>query len=142
MNIDREVVIDLLPIYFSGEASPQTTALVEIHFRQDPEFERLARQGTGSLDSLRDVAFSRTAEKEKKELARAKAAAHYCLMMRILLIVAAIYSLLSLALMALEHFKLTLEHSHVLNTGAAFAICALAMWFSYGFSYLRQRALK
>lgn len=142
MNVDREVIIDLLPVYFSGEASPQTAALVEAHFRQDPQFESLARQGGRSLDALRDVAVSKTAEEEKKELAKAKAAARYGLMMKILLIVAALYSLLSVALMAIEHFQFVLEHSHVINTGAAFAICALVMWFTYGFSYLRQRSIK
>ncbi|MFY9673880.1 MAG: hypothetical protein WCB53_18400 [Terriglobales bacterium] len=142
MNVDREIVIDLLPVYFSGEASSQTAALVETHFRQDPEFERLARQGAGSLDALRDVAVSMNADKEKKELDKAKAAARYRIMMRNLLIVAAMYSLLSLLLMAIEHFHFTLKNSHVLNTGAALSICALAMWFTYGFCYLRQRSVK
>jgi anti-sigma factor RsiW len=37
MNIKREVILDLLPVYISGEASPATCALVEEHARQDPE---------------------------------------------------------------------------------------------------------
>ena len=43
MNITRDVVTDLLPLYFSGEASADTRVLVEAYFLQDPEFARLAR---------------------------------------------------------------------------------------------------
>ena len=43
MNVTRQVVTDLLPIYLSGEASGDTKALVEDYFRQDPDFERIAR---------------------------------------------------------------------------------------------------
>jgi hypothetical protein len=39
MNITREVVTDLLPVYFSGEASGDTKVLVEDYFRQDPDFD-------------------------------------------------------------------------------------------------------
>ena len=45
MNVTREVVADLLPAYFSGEASRDTKSLVEEYFRQDPDFERIARSG-------------------------------------------------------------------------------------------------
>jgi hypothetical protein len=44
MNVTREVIIDLLPLYFSGEASPDTIAVVDEFFRQDPEFAYLARK--------------------------------------------------------------------------------------------------
>lgn len=37
MEVKREVILDLLPVYISGEASPETCALVEEHARQDPE---------------------------------------------------------------------------------------------------------
>lgn len=43
MSITRDVVTDLLPLYESGEASPDTRALVEAYFRSDPEFERLVK---------------------------------------------------------------------------------------------------
>src|SRR5690348_12676659 len=42
MNVTRNVVTDLLPTYFAGEASPDTKELVEAFFRADPEFARLA----------------------------------------------------------------------------------------------------
>ena len=36
MNVTREVVTDLLPIYFSGEASGDTKVLVEDYFVRIP----------------------------------------------------------------------------------------------------------
>ena len=58
MNITREVVTDLLPIYFSGEASGDTKVLVEEYFRQDPDFERMARSAATPLETLRAAAPS------------------------------------------------------------------------------------
>jgi hypothetical protein len=43
MKVTRDVVIDLLPVYFDGEASPDTRLLVEEFFRGNPDFEALAR---------------------------------------------------------------------------------------------------
>jgi hypothetical protein len=37
MNVTREVVLDLLPVYLSGEASPATRTLVEEYMKQDAE---------------------------------------------------------------------------------------------------------
>ncbi|HEX5233702.1 MAG TPA: hypothetical protein VFW25_00080 [Silvibacterium sp.] len=53
MNVTREVVTDLLPIYFSGEASRDTTVLVEDFFHHDPDFERIARRAATPLETLR-----------------------------------------------------------------------------------------
>jgi len=44
MKITRDIVTDLLPAYLSGEASADTRALVEEFFKQDPEFESMAKE--------------------------------------------------------------------------------------------------
>jgi hypothetical protein len=44
MNITQDVITDLLPVYFSGEASSETRALVDSFFREHPDFEKLARR--------------------------------------------------------------------------------------------------
>ena len=49
MNVTRDVVEDLVPVYFSGEASEDTIHLVEEYFRQDPQFERSVRAEAGVL---------------------------------------------------------------------------------------------
>jgi heme/copper-type cytochrome/quinol oxidase subunit 4 len=69
MNITREVVTDLLPVYLSGEASEDTGRLVEEYFRQDPDFERIARSAARPLDALRTAApVAPDAEREKRDL--------------------------------------------------------------------------
>lgn len=52
MNVSRDVVTDLLPLYLAGEASPDTRTLVEAFFEEDPEFARIARAGTLPTDAL------------------------------------------------------------------------------------------
>jgi len=43
MKVTREVILDLLPLYLAGEASPATRELVEEYLAQDPELARQAR---------------------------------------------------------------------------------------------------
>lgn len=69
MNVTREVVTDLLPIYFAGEASGDTRVLVEDYFRQDRDFERIARNAASPLETLRAAAPIRASpDKEKRDL--------------------------------------------------------------------------
>ena len=69
MNITREVVTDLLPIYFSGEASSDTKSLVEEYFRDDPDFERMARSAGTPLETLQTATpVAAGSEKEKRDL--------------------------------------------------------------------------
>jgi anti-sigma factor RsiW len=42
MKVTRDVIYDLLPAYFAGDASDDTRALVEAYFESDPEFGRMA----------------------------------------------------------------------------------------------------
>jgi hypothetical protein len=44
MSITRPVILDLWPVYLSGEASPETRALVDEFLREDPEFARQLRE--------------------------------------------------------------------------------------------------
>jgi len=69
MNITREVMTDLLPVYFSGEASEDTKQLVENYFRENPDFERIARSAEIPLEQLRRTApVAAEAEREKRDL--------------------------------------------------------------------------
>lgn len=69
MNVTREVVTDLLPIYLSGEASGDTKVLVEDYFRQDPDFERVARNAATPLEILRSATpIAASSEREKRDL--------------------------------------------------------------------------
>jgi len=44
MTVSREVIMDLLPLYLSDEASPDTRMLVEEHLESDTDLARLATQ--------------------------------------------------------------------------------------------------
>jgi hypothetical protein len=69
MKVTRDVMNDLLPLYFSGEASNDTRALVEEYFGENPEFERIARGSARSLEMLQTtVAVAPEAKKEKRDL--------------------------------------------------------------------------
>jgi anti-sigma factor RsiW len=67
MSLDREVLLDLLPLYLAGEASPATRAVVEEAMAADPELARLAREAAASdnalAGALRAVAPTPSAEK-------------------------------------------------------------------------------
>jgi hypothetical protein len=54
MEVTRNVVLDLLPLYLAEEASADTRALVQKHLENDPELARAAREMTGAVAS-RDV---------------------------------------------------------------------------------------
>jgi predicted anti-sigma-YlaC factor YlaD len=50
MNVTREVILDLLPVYMAGEASPATKALIEEYLQQDSYLaQRIRLQWTDSL---------------------------------------------------------------------------------------------
>jgi predicted anti-sigma-YlaC factor YlaD len=49
MKIERDVILDLLPVYLSGEASAATRELVEEHLKQDPDLARRVRDHGAEL---------------------------------------------------------------------------------------------
>jgi hypothetical protein len=55
MNITRDVILDLLPAYLSGDASPATRALIEEYMKQDAELAQRVR--LLSADPLTKVAL-------------------------------------------------------------------------------------
>ncbi len=44
MKVPKEVILDLLPLYLAGEASPATRVLVDEYLAQDPELAQRARR--------------------------------------------------------------------------------------------------
>ena len=44
MSVTRHVISDLWPLYESGEASPETQALVDAFLAQDPAFAKTLRE--------------------------------------------------------------------------------------------------
>jgi anti-sigma factor RsiW len=53
MKLSREIVLDLLPLYLSGEARKETVAAVEEFLREDPELaEKVAGMELPSLGQV------------------------------------------------------------------------------------------
>jgi anti-sigma factor RsiW len=79
MTVTRDVIYDLLPAYFSGDASADTRALVERFLATDPELKQMADRfaklmsntgRTSSADADRDkVAFVRARSRVKLRMA-------------------------------------------------------------------------
>jgi len=59
MELDRDVIVDLLPAYLAGEASAATCRLVESRLASDPELARLAERGRAELAAARPPAIDR-----------------------------------------------------------------------------------
>jgi hypothetical protein len=72
MKLEREVIIDLLPAYFSGESSAATRALVEEYFRENPDFEAAARRSNHPLEGLKVLSAAADDAREKLALERAR----------------------------------------------------------------------
>ena len=136
MNVTREVVTDLLPIYFSGEASGDTKVLVEDYFRQDPDFERIARSAAAPLETLRAAApIAAGSEKEKRDLESVRWGVQW---RKVVLCVS-----LFLTLAPLSFYS----HGHIVSPmvrdapweAAFYWSLAVLFWFLY-FARLRRRA--
>jgi len=52
MQVTRDIVIDLLPLYQSGEASADSRSAVEDFLRRDPALARLAATDTAAAEAI------------------------------------------------------------------------------------------
>jgi anti-sigma factor RsiW len=74
MKVTRDVIFDLLPAYFAGEASPDTRALVDGFFVSDPEFARMVERFRRLNDERdRPAAVTTDAGREREVFERARA---------------------------------------------------------------------
>jgi len=70
-NVTRDVIVDLWPLYLSGEASQDTHRLVEAFLRDEPDFaQELRRDATAPLRG--DDVPSLTADHELRTLQQIK----------------------------------------------------------------------
>jgi len=66
MEIPRNVILDLLPIYLADEVSPETRDLVEKYLETDQDLARLARTQKESLALPEDIPLPLTEEDQIK----------------------------------------------------------------------------
>jgi hypothetical protein len=75
MNVTRDVINDLWPLYSIGEASADSRTLVDEFLRQDPEFARLLL-GRGEQELLRQDVPKPRPDSEAQALRRTKRLLH------------------------------------------------------------------
>jgi len=128
MKLEQDVIIDLLPAYFSGEASAATCALVEQYFRENPDFEKAARATGSTLESLTPALSNRHDDEEKAALEKTRRllqtrAAFFWL--------ALLYSFIPFLFRIHDHkiVWLTFEHSRIV--GILFLVLAVFFWAGY-----------
>ncbi len=67
MKVSRDIIIDLLPVYFAKEASQDTVELIEAYFAAHPEFAATVQEDI-ELTSLNTESITITEENEMQIL--------------------------------------------------------------------------
>ena len=125
MNVTRDVIYDLLPSYFAGDASDDSRALIEAFFASDPEFGRMA-QRFGALVAERPSSAATEADRAKLVFHRARARVR----LRLAAIVWSVASVFPLALAAVTGVGgHPFRHPGII-IGLVFGAMALATWLS------------
>lgn len=131
MKITEDVIIDLLPVYQSGEASDDTRQLVEAYLAQHPEFKQLLSKFDHQLDVL-DSSHPQP-QNEKEALMRVKKILKY---RSTLLAFAGLFSLLPLSMKGSSDEGLTW---FLLRDQPAIAVAlwviALVAWGAYAWTF-------
>ena len=71
MEVTRDVILDLLPLYLSGEASDDTQALVERFLESDPALAKIAEQ-SATINLEDDIPVPLTSEDQMEAYKEAK----------------------------------------------------------------------
>ena len=121
MKVTRDVIYDLLPTYFAGDASEDSRSLIEEFFASDPEFGRMAERFRRMMGE-RPSGAALEAERAKIVFDRARTRVK-------LRLAAVIWGLGALFPLALAAFTGQFSFRHPgLVIGAVFAAMALATW--------------
>jgi len=143
MQVNRDIVIDLLPVYFSGEASESTRALVERFFQEDPDLERIARSASKDVEVLRSTQVGQE-EWEKKlalELGRERARVRAESIHAVCVLTALMFTLTSVVFQIRDHKVILLNWQKYPLSGLAFAVGAVVCWFAFWLGRTRFEVL-
>jgi anti-sigma factor RsiW len=99
MEITRNVILDLLPLYVADELSADTRALVEKYLETEPELAAIAEQTAAEL--AEDVPVPLTEEDRMEAYKEAKRLLYRRTLVWAAVIAVALMSLLGMAVMAL-----------------------------------------
>jgi hypothetical protein len=126
MNITRDVITDLLPLFYSGDCSSDTKNLVEDYIRENPDFGRQAQAWTksmlsGSVPKRLDENEEMKALKKTKRLLR----------LRTFLMVFAILFTLDPFSFSCNEGKTYWLMSQAPTTALVYGILAICFWVAY-----------
>ena len=136
MNITQDIIEDLLPAYFSGEASAGTHGLVEDYFARNPAFEVQARRAAQVVEALGHLPMARP--DAGGELTALKRARRVLLWQRILMALALTCSFNAVSLgfsfeIAGGRLRpLWLALPWQAPAVASLGLVAVGLWFAYG----------
>jgi hypothetical protein len=71
MEVTRDVILDLLPLYMAGEASDDSRALIERYLDSDPALAKVAEQST-KIVLTEDIPVPLTTEDQMEAYKEAK----------------------------------------------------------------------
>jgi hypothetical protein len=66
MDVTRDVILDLMPLYLADEVSPDTRALIDKYLETDPELAKLARDQSAAMKLSGDIPVPLTEEDKMK----------------------------------------------------------------------------
>jgi hypothetical protein len=127
MNVTRDVIVDLLPLYLADEASQDTRALVKAYLEQDPELARLVAEKPNELPFATTPGAPLSREHELKTVERTKTMLRA---QRILLAAAMFFSLLPLAGYQVGRHRWAMLSDFPAGAIAC-AVLAVATWVIY-----------
>ena len=99
MEVTRNVILDLLPLYLANEVSAEPRAFVEKHLKTDPELAKLAEQ-SAAMDVPEGIPVPLAKEDKMEAYREAKRLLQQRTLIWAVLISTAVLSLLGLALLA------------------------------------------
>ncbi|NIM95817.1 MAG: hypothetical protein GTO18_19120 [Anaerolineales bacterium] len=71
MQVTRDVILDIMPLYFAGEVSADTRSLVEEYLKTDPELAELANE-PAAMELPEDIQIPLTEEDKMEAYKEAK----------------------------------------------------------------------
>lgn len=99
MEITRDVILDLLPLYLAGEASEDTRLLVEEYLGNDPKLADVASQPM-TIEIADDISVSLNEEEKMDAYKEAKRLMFWRTIIVAIVISAVIFALLTFAAVA------------------------------------------
>lgn len=147
MQVSRDVVVDLLPAYLSGEASSATRTLVEAHLAGDPELARRLQRLRDELDALEPPELRTSSRLEKLEKDILERTKLYLKVRPLALMIGILFLLLPLMLSFRpeEGFRFTMLWRPDFPQWGAIgiaAVCVVNAAMGFGFYYWLGRRLR